>query len=180
MTDLMPLLMEAFHFTADDLAANRDGKVTQSQLERFEFVKRNDFSVILVYTLSFLPCFLCISVASPRAGSPGVVYAVLLVVMLVVGWFLTQRLIQKESSDLVLTQYEGVVELVLQRNKSLKSHMLHIMGTYPEYFYISPKQYEQLKDVLQQETVRLKVYALKHSQHIISAEVLWPTNTQIG
>jgi len=108
--------------------------------------------------------------------------------MLVVGWFLTQRLIQKESSDLVLTQYEGVVELVLQRNKSLKSHMLHIMGTYPEYFYISPKQYEQLKDVLheqlkdvlQQETVRLKVYALKHSQHIISAEVLWPTNTQIG
>ncbi len=176
MTNLMLLLMEAFHFTPDDLAANREGKVTQSQLDRFEFEKRNDFGVVIILSLLVLPCGVCTLLTSDQSERFSTFLASCLLfaficLLVVVTWIDIRKLFKQESLDRQVTHYEGRVKLTAERHKAM-IYTLHLVDTDKRAFTITPKQHEQLNATFQQQSVRLRVYVLKHSRHIVSAEVV--------
>jgi len=170
--DANKLLSEAFDFSEDDIAANREGKLSNSQksrLVKIYFSSRNFWGAILL-GLPFLALGIWVFVT---IGSLNIILKImiLLVGLLLILPTLWQYIsIRQDINAGQVTSWQGRISLTKQASRGGDSHFIGLnnhRGESTKSYEITAKQYKLLN---QHVDFRVNLYITPKSKIIVAME----------
>jgi len=170
-------LMHTFHFSAEDIAANRQGRVSEAQVLRLRSQQRR----ILMFTgaaLSAIIAMIALVFAADRANEGGITVDNLLAIIVPMGIVTILGLYALWRQQLVTVNrllYADIHtlkgEIVLSPRTKRSAEHLTIGKT---HFVLTPAQFQLLSEQAEQADSKLRyhIYRVKRISQILSIEAV--------